>query len=162
MKKNTILTALTILIISIFFVSCFVYLGINYYNKYKLEILKNENNQVSTLKNIYEDFFNEFKVYNSGNILLDKTCLTNIIDNTSFNYNNIKKLKELEKNNAENKFIHTLYLEYDTDTSILTLTLKEKNGIQKYRKRYKLYIKGNAIKYEIYGFVETMYITPSK
>ncbi len=162
MKKNKILIMLIILIVSIFFVFCFVYFGINYYKRQKLETLKNEDNQVDTLRTIYEDFFDEFKIYDSGNITLDKSCLTNIIDNTQFNDNNIKKLKELEKNNTENKFIHTLYLEYDKDTSILTLTLKEKNGTQEYRIRYKLYVKGNTIKYETYGLVETMHITPSE
>lgn len=162
MKKNSTLIAVIILIICIFFVFCFAYFGINYYNKQKFETLESEENQVNTLQNIYEDFFNEFKIYDSGNILLDDSCLTNIINNMPFNDANVQKLKELEKNNTENKFIHTLYLEYDKDTSILTLTLKEKNGIQEYRKRYKLYVKGNTIKYETYGFVETMYITPSK
>ena len=79
--------------------------------------------------------------------MLDKTCLTNIITNTEFNDNNIKKLKELEKNNVENEVIHTLYLEYNKDNSILTLTLIEENGIQEYRKRYKLYVKEDTIKY---------------
>ena len=160
MKKA--ITLIILISVSIFLVLSFVYLGIHYYNKQKFEILKNEDNQVSTLKEIYIDFFDEFKVDDSGNILLDKTCLTNIITNSEFNDNNIKKLKELEKNNVENEVIHTLYLEYNKDNSILILTLKEENGIQEYRKRYKLYVKEDAIKYETYGLVQTMHMTPSK
>lgn len=158
MKKISILIAVIILIICIFF----TYFGINYYNKQKFETLENEENQVNTLQNIYENFFNEFKIYDSGNISLDDSCLTNIINNIPFNDANVQKLKELEKNNTENKFIHTLYLEYNKDTSILTLTLREKNGIQEYHIRYKLYVKGNTVKYETYGLVEALYMTPSK
>ena len=125
MKKFSTLIAVIILIICIFF----TYFGINYYNKQKFETLESEENQVNTLQNIYENFFNEFKIYDSGNILLDDSCLTNIINNIPFNDANVQKLKEFEKNNTENKFIHTLYSEYDKDTSILTLTLREKNGM---------------------------------
>ena len=160
MKKA--ITLIILISVSIFLVLSFVYQGIHFYNKQKFEILKNEDNQVTTLKEIYIDFFDEFKVDDSGNILLDKTCLTNIITNSEFNDNNIKKLKELEKNNVENGVIHTLYLEYNKDNSILILTLKEENGIQEYRKRYKLYVKEDAIKYETYVLVQTMYMTPSK
>lgn len=158
MKKFSTLIAVIILIICIFF----TYFGINYYNKQKFETLESEESQVNTLQNIYENFFNKFKIYDSGNISLDDSCLTNIINNIPFNDANVQKLKELEKNNTENKFIHTLYLEYNKDTSILTLTLREKNGIQEYRIRYKLYVKGNTIKYETYGLVEALYMTPSK
>lgn len=122
MKKFSTLIAVIILIICIFF----TYFGINYYNKQKFETLESEENQVNTLQNIYENFFNEFKIYDSGNISLDDSCLTNIINNIPFNDANVQKLKEFEKNNTENKFIHTLYSEYDKDTSILTLTLREK------------------------------------
>lgn len=160
MKKHIILIMIIILIVSIISIFCFVYFGINNYNRQKFEILKNEDNQVNILKNIYEDFFNEFKIYDSGNITLDKSCLTNIIDNTQFNDNNIEKLKELEKSNVENEFIYTLYLEYDKENSILTLTLKESHGIQEYRMRYRLYVKGNNINYETYGLTETMHISP--
>ena len=51
MKKA--ITLIILISFSIFLVLSFVYLGIHYYNKQKFEILKNEDNQVSTLKDIY-------------------------------------------------------------------------------------------------------------
>mgnify|MGYP001623748854 FL=1 len=160
MKKINILVAFIILFICIALVFFFSYFGINNYKKQQSETLKNENNQVSVLNSIYKDFFNNFKVYDSGNISLDKSCLTNFVTNTNFNDNNIKKLKELERNNIENEFFYTLYLEYDKENSILTLTLKEEHGIVKHSVKYKLYVKGDSIEYETHGNVETFHTTP--
>ena len=156
MKKINILIALIILFICI----ALVFFLINNYKKQQIETLKNENNQVSVLNSIYKDFFNNFKVYDSGNISLDKSCLTNFVTNTNFNDNNIKKLKELERNNIENEFFYTLYLEYNKENSILTLTLKEERGIVRHSVKYKLYVKGDSIEYETYGNVETFHTTP--
>ena len=96
MKKINILIALIILFICIALVFFFSYFGINNYKKQQSETLKNENNQVSVLNSIYKDFFSNFKVYDPGNISLDKSCLTNFVTNTSFN-NNIKKIKGIRK-----------------------------------------------------------------
>lgn len=153
---------LIILIIFVFSFGCFIYLGIKYYHIQILNVLKNENNQVDILKDMYENFLNGINVYGSESIYLDHTCLTNIIDNTKFNDNNIKKLKELEKNNVEHKLIYILYSEYNKENSILKLTLKETHGIQEYNIKYKLYVKENKIKYEVDGYMETMFTTPSK
>lgn len=158
MKKKSVLIILFVYVFLIVIVVCFV----KNYNIKRIEILNDEENQVSTLKDIYTDFFQEFKIYDDGNILLDETCLTNIISGVKFSDDNIEKLKELEKESAENIFVYTLYLEYDKDTGILTLTLKEKSGIQEQRIRYKLYVKENSIKYEVYGLVESWSMTPSE
>ena len=160
MKKSNVLIALIILFICNNLVFFFAYFGINSYKKQKIETLKNEDKQVNVLNSIYKEFFNNSKVYDSGNILLDKSCLTNFVNNADFNDNNTKKLKELERNNVKNKFFYTLYLEYDKENSILTLTLKEEHDIVRHNIKYKLYVKGNSIEYETYGNEETFHTTP--
>lgn len=149
--KKYIIGAIVVIVI-IVTVICDIFL-INSHNK---TILEDENNQVNTLKKVYEDFLSNFNL-EEDNIILDATCLKNIINGVEFSDENKEKLKEVEKINDEYDFEYTLSLTYNEKNSTLTLKLEEKErALMTSTQSYKLYVKDDAIVYERDGFGETI------
>lgn len=155
MKKYIIWIIISIIVIVA------IAFGIYFFNMKNIEkILEDENNQVNALKGVYEDFLGRLNL-EEDNIILDESCLRNIISGVEFSDENKEKLKEVEKINEEYEFAYDLSLKYNVQTSILTLKLEEKNhGLMTSTQSYKLSVKNGAIVYETDGVGETINTSP--
>ncbi len=131
------------------------------YMKNNEKILEDENNQVNALKAVYEDFLGNFNL-EEDNIILDESCLKNIVSGVEFNNENKEKLEEVEKINDEYNFEYDLSSTYNAKTYILTLKLEEKDdGLTATTQSYKLAVKDGTIVYERYGLGETVNRLPA-
>lgn len=155
MKKYIIWIIISIIVIVA------IAFGIYFFNMKNIEkILEDENNQVNALKGVYENFLGRLNL-EEDNIILDESCLRNIISGVEFSDENKEKLKEVEKINEEYEFAYDLSLKYNVQTSILTLKLEEKNhGLMTSTQSYKLSVKNGAIVYETDGVGETINTSP--
>lgn len=131
-----------IILIIIILAIILTYIGIEV-NKQKINnIIEDEAKQVQTLKAIYKDFLKNC----DGNILLDKSTLKNIITGNNFSEENKNILKQIETNLGNSHFTYTLYINYNTNTRVLTLTL-EGTDTSIFSTSYKLNVKNSNITY---------------
>lgn len=143
-SKISLIILIVILFISIlFFSSRFL---LNYL------ILKNEENQIELLQDIYTSFITNLP-YQEENIVFDDSCFKNFITNESFNSENISKIKVIEKKDKDSNVTVTVYRTYDRKTKNLILKAKiiENENYYKYitDQRYKLKIKNRKLTYEL-------------
>lgn len=131
-----------IILIIIILAIILTYIGIEV-NKQKINnIIEDEAKQVQTLKAIYKDFLKNC----DGNILLDKSTLKNIITGNNFSEENKNILKQIETNLGNSHFTYTLYINYNTNTRVLKLTL-EGTDTSIFSTSYKLNVKNSNITY---------------
>lgn len=131
-----------IILIIIILAIILTYIGIEV-NKQKINnIIEDEAKQVQTLKAIYKDFLKNC----DGNILLDKSTLKNIITGNNFSEENKNTLKQIETNLGNSHFTYTLYINYNTNTRVLKLTL-EGTDTSIFSTSYKLNVKNSNITY---------------
>ena len=131
-----------IILIIIILAIILTYIGIEV-NKQKINnIIEDEAKQVQTLKAIYKDFLKNC----DGNILLDKSTLKNIITGNNFSEENKNILKQIETNLGNSHFTYTLYINYNTNTRVLKLTL-EGTDTSIFSTSYKLNFKNSNITY---------------
>ena len=131
-----------IILIIIILAIILTYIGIEV-NKQKINnIIEDEAKQVQTLKAIYKDFLKNC----DGNILLDESALKNIITGSSFSEENKNTLKQIETNLGNSHFTYTLYINYNTNTRVLKLTL-EGTDTSIFSTSYKLNVKNSNITY---------------
>ncbi len=158
MKKKYFIILILILIVIILGV---ILIGVKKLNNKDIdkEVLKNEDNQVTALVDIYNDFFNSFNM-EEHNIYLDKSCYKNLITGEEFTQENKEILKQFEKEKAENTFENIIYISYNSDDDIITIEMNSKvinsdNNSSSHKQRYKLYTNDNKITFERYLFLET-------
>ncbi len=158
MKKKYFIILILILIVIILGV---ILMGIKKLNNKDIdkEVFKNEDNQVTALVDIYNDFFNSFNM-EEHNIYLDQSCYKNLITGEEFTQENKQILKQFEKGKSDNTFENIVYISYNSDDEIITIEMNSKvinsdSNSSSHKQRYKLYTDDNKIIFERYLFLET-------
>lgn len=141
MLKNKYLVSICIIIILILIITVIIY-------TYRYNVLKNDNNQINVLYDIFNEICNE-----NENINLSNSALINFI--TGKEFKNKSLLLELENKNTTGENV-ILSIKYNKNENILTVCKEKYNNTYSYIQNYKISVNLNKIEYQKYGdFSET-------
>ncbi len=147
-KKRSFL----IIILSIIILAAVIFIVFLSNKNSKLSFLSDDNRQVAFLKEIYPDFIS--KNTNSGvaNVYAADSYYTNFITYTNYNYENHEELENILNfySTEEDLKDYTISTSFNIDTLTLSITLDNKDMVDKSTYHYKLGIdkKNNKITYK--------------
>ena len=122
MLKNKYLVSICIIIILILIITVIIY-------TYRYNVLKNDNNQINVLYDIFNEICNE-----NENINLSNSALINFI--TGKEFKNKSLLLELENKNTTGENV-ILSIKYNKNENILTVCKEKYNNTYSYIQNYK-------------------------
>lgn len=148
-NKKIIIICLSILVIIATVFLTFVLIE-DYLPKKQVKLPENESVQISTLKEIYEDFISQFENLKNSTITFEDNAFLNLVTRQKFSEKSIEELNSVVKDYNGDDSICTVSVKYSN--GILELTVNEYIGVYSYNNytgttTYTLEFKNNKINY---------------
>lgn len=139
MKKTIIIIAILLIVII-----AVISLRLYFVKQNKERILSQDIKQFELLERILNEKFGDNNEYN---IILDNSFYYNFVTNNEYSNEVKEKINTLEKINMDAEQTYFLSLEYNNESSYLTLTNEIKEYNEKHVERYNLDVNGDKIVY---------------
>lgn len=139
MKKTIIIIAILLIVII-----AVISLRLYFVKQNKERILSQDIKQFELLERILNEKFGDNNEYN---IILDNSFYYNFVTNNEYSNEVKEKINTLEKINMDAEQTYFLSLEYNNESSYLTLTSEIKEYNEKHIERYTLDVNGDKIVY---------------
>lgn len=139
MKKTIIIIAILLIVII-----AVISLRLYFIKQNKERILSQDIKQFELLERILNEKFGDNNEYN---IILDNSFYYNFVTNNEYSNEVKEKINTLEKINMDAEQTYFLSLEYNNESSYLTLTNEIKEYNEKHVERYNLDVNGDKIVY---------------
>lgn len=139
MKKTIIIIAILLIVII-----AVISLRLYFVKQNKERILSQDIKQFELLERILNEKFGDNNEYN---IILDNSFYYNFVTNNEYSNEVKEKINTLEKINMDAEQTYFLSLEYNNESSYLTLTNEIKNYNEKHVERYNLDVAEDKIVY---------------
>ena len=139
MKKPIIIIAILLIVII-----AVISLRLYFVKQNKERILSQDIKQFELLERILNEKFGDNNEYN---IILDNSFYYNFVTNNEYSNEVKEKINTLEKINMDAEQTYFLSLEYNNESTYLTLTNEIKEYNEKHVERYNLDVNGDKIVY---------------